>query len=135
MKYDNMKPNWFKWLKHNIYTLRYSLKLVCVLPIKKKGKKKNTKHSMLLSRSWHQCLHLGWVTQCRHEIKNDQTQGCIFQIFNKSHLGYCSYIYRWDILQLFWVTVTCLDHFVYLNVYFVQNKKANIIFLCIKNIS
>lgn len=41
----------------------------------------------------------------------------------------------WDIPQLFWVTVTCLDHFVYLNVYFVQNKKANIIFFCIKNIS
>ena len=57
-----------------------------------------------------------------HNTKNDQSQMCDFQVFNKSHLGYFSYIYSWDIPQLFWVTVTCLDRFVYFN--FVQNKKG-----------
>lgn len=60
---------------------------------------------------------------------------CSFQVFNKILLDYCSYIYSWDIPQLFWVTVTCPDGVVYIDVCSVQNKKTNIYFILYKNIS
>lgn len=89
--------------------------------------------------SWDQILLLNkqWLhteQQQSQNIKNDQTDTFFFlsRYLIKFIWATALTLTIWDIPQLFLVTVTCLDHFVYLNVYFVQNKKANIIFFLYK---